>query len=232
MSQIGFIMLRHVNDAITNTYWIRCYKSIRQFYPEHPILIIDDNSRSECITDEELTNTTIINSDFPRRGELLPYYYYLRNKLFDTAVILHDSVFIQQKIDFSVDTYKMIWTFSHTWDRVEDETAMLETFKDPELLEFYSQKHLWLGCYGGMSVITHDFLKKINDKNNISDLVHYVLSRNDRMSFERVIACLLQKDHITESLFGIIHDFCPWGLTIHEADNYKHLPLLKVWTGR
>ena len=43
----GFIILRHVNSSITNTYWIRCYDSIRKYYPENTILIIDDNSDSD-----------------------------------------------------------------------------------------------------------------------------------------------------------------------------------------
>ena len=47
--------------------------------------------------------TFIIQNDFPKRGELMPYYYYLHNKLFDTAVIIHDSVFINKYIDFFLE---------------------------------------------------------------------------------------------------------------------------------
>ena len=86
MSTIGFIILRYVNSEITNKYWIMCYNSIRKYYPENKILIIDDNSNKSFITNEKLYKTLIINSEYPQRGELLPYYYYLYNKLFDTAV--------------------------------------------------------------------------------------------------------------------------------------------------
>jgi hypothetical protein len=58
-------------------------------------MIIDDNSKYSFITTKLLYNTTIIQSEYTKCGELLPYYY-LHNKLFSTstAVIIHDSVFI------------------------------------------------------------------------------------------------------------------------------------------
>jgi len=230
---LGFIILRHVNSTDTNSYWIKCYKSIRQFYPENMILIIDDNSNKDFITNEELYKTTIINSEFPKRGELLTYYYYKQNKLFDTAVILHDSVFIQQKIDFNVDKYKIIWTFTHGADQIEDETKMIKLFNDDELLKFYENKDNWKGCFGGMTIITHDFLTYIYSKYNLDILLDVMLTRYNRCSFERVIACILQKEYITKSLLGDIHNYCNWGISIHDdLDKYKDLPLLKVWTGR
>ena len=96
MTDVGFIILRYVINELTNKYWIKCVNSIRQHYPENNILIIDDNSNYDFITDEKLYKTTVINSEFHKRGELLPYYYYLHNKLFDVAVIMHDSAFINK----------------------------------------------------------------------------------------------------------------------------------------
>ena len=230
--QIGFIILRHVNNELTNKYWIKCVNSIRQYYPENKILIIDDNSNYEYITEETLYKTTIINSEYPKRGELLPYYYYLHNKQFDVAVIIHDSVVINRYIDMSVEKYKFLWEFEHYWDQIEDETKMIKIFNDLELKEFYENKHLWKGCFGGMSIITHDYLTYINNKYDISKLLDYVLNRYNRCSFERVIACLLQKEGKNETLLGNIHNYCKWGFNFNEIDNYKHLPLIKFWSGR
>jgi hypothetical protein len=232
INQIGFIILRHVNNSITNNYWILCYDSIRRLYPENKILIIDDNSNYRYITNKELYNTTIINSEFPKRGELLPYYYYLQNKLFDTAVILHDSVFITKYIDFKVDTYKFLWHFDHGYDQIEDETKMIKIFNDNELLDFYKNKILWKGCFGAMSIINHDYLQYVNNKYNISKLLPLILTRYNRCSFERVIACLLQKEQKQSSLLGDIHKYCKWGININEINRFTHLPLIKVWTGR
>ena len=164
---IGFIILRHVKDEKTNQYWIHSYDCIRKYYPENTILIIDDNSNYEFITEKELYNTTVINSEYPCRGELLPYIYYLHYPFFDIAMILHDSVFLNayinfEFIDFSVENYKILWDFDHDWDQINDEINMLTTFEDEELLNFYRNKHLWRGCFGGMTIITYDFLKELN----------------------------------------------------------------------
>ena len=232
MNQIGFIMLRHVSNEVTNEYWKKCYHCIRKYYPENLILIVDDNSKYEYITEIDLYKTTIINSEYHGRGELLPYYYYLHNKLFDAAVIIHDSVFINTYIDMSVSKYKLIWEFEHNWDQLEDETNMINLFNDKDLLSFYENKDLWKGCFGGMSIITHDYLVYVNNKYDISKLLECVLTRYNRCSFERVIACLLQKNEEKKTLLGNIHSYCNWNITFNEIGNYTHLPLIKVWTGR
>jgi hypothetical protein len=237
-AQIGFIILRHINSELTNKYWIKCVNSIRQYYPDNKILIIDDNSNYEYISEENLKcglerdKITIINSEYPKRGELLPYYYYLHNKLFDTAVIIHDSVFINEYIDMSVEKYRFIWDFDHRWDQIDDETRMINVFNDLEFTEFYKNKNLWTGCFGCMSIITHDYLTHINNKYDISKLIDCVLNRYNRCSFERVIACLLQKEGNQKTLLGNIHNYSVWGIKFNEIDNYKHLPLIKCWTGR
>lgn len=228
----GFIILRHVNNEETNKYWIHSYNCIRKFYPENKILIIDDNSTYKFITNEKLYNTVIIQSEYPKRGELLPYYYYLHNKLFDSAIIIHDTVFINKNIDISVKKYKLLWVFEHTWDQIDDETKMISIFNDLELKEFYENKNLWKGCFGCMSIITHDYLVFINNKYNISKLLDCVLNRYNRQSFERVIGCLLQKHCEKETLLGDIHKYCNWGVNFNNKHNYNHLPIIKVWAGR
>lgn len=87
IKSFGFIILRHVNNHLTNKYWIHCYDCIRKVYSSITIIIIDDNSNYEFITHKEMYNTHIIKSEYPGRGELLPYYYYLHNMLFDKAIL-------------------------------------------------------------------------------------------------------------------------------------------------
>ena len=234
MDQRGFIILRHVNNELTNKYWKHCYDCIRNYYPENLILIVDDNSNYEYITEETLYKTTIINGEYPGRGELLPYYYYLHNKLFESAVIIHDSVFINASLDMSIDKYKFLWDFQHIWDQTEDEISMLNLFNDEELLNFYKNKNLWKGCFGSMSIIRHDYLVYINNKYDISKLLECVLTRYNRCSFERVIACLLQcNEKSNESLLGDIHSYCSYNtVKFNNIDDHKHLPFIKIWTER
>jgi hypothetical protein len=240
MSQntVGFIILRHVNNKRTNQYWQKCYDCIRQFYPENTILIIDDNSNYLYISDKALYKTIIINSEYHQRGELLPYYYYLKNNLFDTAVIIHDSVFIQHHINIQVKTYKILWGFDHHWENnVNEELTMMSVLNNnQELLDFYNDKTHWKGCFGGMSIIAHNYLTRINAKHDISKLLDVVINRDKRGCFERVIYCLLQKEFQTESLFGFIDQYMVWGTTFEMYNDnkylYAHLPMIKVWTGR
>jgi hypothetical protein len=233
---VGFIILRHVRNEVTNGYWIKCYKSIRNHYPENMIMIIDDNSNYDYVTNEELYNTHIIQSEYPGRGELLPYYYFIHyeKKLFNIAVILHDSAFINEYIpDFdSVTSYKMFWEFEHEWDQIEDETRMIRIFQDDRLTKFYEDKTRWTGCFGCMAVIQYDYLKYINKTYSIDKLFDCVQTRYNRSSFERVIACLMQLHVRNEPLLGNIHSYCPWELRIDQVDDYSHLPIIKVWTGR
>lgn len=230
-STIGFIILRHVNSELTNKFWIISYERIRHFYPENHIIIIDDNSKQNFITDKNLYKTTIINSEYHKRGELLPYYYYINNKLFDVAVIIHDTVFINKYLDFDVEEYKLIWEFENIFTSdIEDERKMINIFNDTDLSKFYENKELWKGCFGGMSIIRHEFLTHINNKYDISKLLGCILNRTNRMSFERVIACILQKEGKKETLLGNIHKYCKWGTSFHEID--VNLPLIKIWLSR
>jgi len=229
---VGFIILRHVNSEETNKYWQHSYECIRKFYPENNILIVDDNSNHEYLTNIKLYKTTIVYSEYTGRGEILPYIYFLQYKISDIAVFLHDSVFINSFIDFNVENYKFLWEFEHGSDHIEDETRIINIFNNLELKEFHENKELWKGCFGGMVAITHNYLTFINNKYDISKLLDLVLTRYNRQSFERVIACLLQKNYQRQSIFGNIHTYCPWALNYNQKNNYEHLPIIKVWAGR
>ena len=80
-NSVVFIIIRHVNSEITNNYWIEAYMCIRNIYQDIKIIIIDDNSNYNYINyDFRLINTEIIQSEFTKCGELLPYYYFYKNK--------------------------------------------------------------------------------------------------------------------------------------------------------
>ena len=103
MNDFGFIITRHVNSENTNRYWNHSIKLLRIFYPTKKIVIIDDNSNTNFLkADYEYSNVEIIQSEFPGRGELLPYYYFIKNKFFENAIILHDSVFFHKRIHFEL----------------------------------------------------------------------------------------------------------------------------------
>ena len=241
VEDIGFIILRNVISSVTNEYWKECYRCIKRFYPKNRILIIDDNSNYSFVTNDPLDNTMVIQSEFPTRGEFLPYYYYLKTKFCETAVMLHDSMFIKKYIFFNVNNYKMLWDFGKE-SIVDDlsfkhQVLMLGALNSEKLNNFYNKKDLnvWRGCFGCMSVIKYDYLKRIDNEYRLASLIPYVTCRDARCAFERIIACLLQINLKEPSLFGSIHNYCRWGLSYDEYIKNKYsnrLPIIKVWTGR
>jgi hypothetical protein len=126
----------------------------------------------------------------------------------------------------------MLWNFEHNWDNPEEEKKLIKVFNAPELEEFHEKKELWKGCFGGMTVITHEHLIKVNNKYPFNKLLDVVLTRKDRCNFERVLGCMLEIDVRNKPLFGDIHNYMPWGVTFNEKDEYRNLAIIKTWVGR
>jgi hypothetical protein len=241
---LGFIILRHVNTKVSDYYWKECYTAIRNYY-DNPILIIDDSSKKEFLTETiVLKNCTVMyDTENKGSGELLPYYYFHKLKPFETAVILHDSVFIQSPIDFTLqssENAKVLWSFRHTFDDeivhiIRDICNALPNSE--ELLELYHKKHLWPGCFGAMTVLRWELVNQIVTKYNVFDrLLPVIKTRDYRSGFERVlplILCSIEQKPIGD-YFGIIHDYMRIGTSFYEYLDGKlnEYPIVKVWSGR
>jgi hypothetical protein len=250
----GFIITRHVNSVKTNNYWNHCVKLLRTFYPFRKIVIIDDNSNYDYVKSEfDYKNVEIIQSEFPKRGELLPYYYLLKRKFFDNAVIIHDSVFFHTRIDFDklkgIDVLPL-WFFYPDRENVDNTKRIIRYLKNyrkiennisPEsILNMYYHDN-WFGCYGVQSYIKLSFLEKIEYKYGITNLVNAVNCRADRCSLERIFGCLFfienKKIFKLKSLLGNIMKYQTWGYSYDEyTQDLKegNIPkvIIKVWTGR
>jgi len=248
MDNIGFIFTRYVNSKITNNYWKECYKCIRKYY-NNQIIIIDDNSDYNFINpnDEKiLENCIIIKSEFQQRGEILCYYYYYNLKPFEKAVIIHDSVFLNSKLDNdiikNITDIKFLWHFDKTatiYDVVEPINILFNNLNNnSELFIFYNNKNCWNGCFGVQSIITYDFLEKIEEKYNLFNLMKCIKNRDFRMAFERVfgvLASIEKKELIYESsLFGNI--FNHYKCFEYSYQDYVNNPIesqiIKIWSGR
>ena len=233
---VGFIILRHVNSTQTNQYWITSYECIRRFYGNSAILIIDDNSNYDYVNREfekTIVNTTIINSEYKGSGELLPYIYYLQHKHCECACIIHDSVWVNRTLELNTDTSKFLWDFEHCCDQPEDELKILRSLDNhEELLSMHKNRAKWTGCFGGMTVINHDFLKSLDNKYTFSNMIPHVTCRYNRCSFERVIAVIIQTHTPATTIFGNIHKYCLWGISYYNCKQSNHLPFIKVWSGR
>jgi hypothetical protein len=222
----GFIFTRHINSKETNEYWKECIRCIRKHYKDNIIMIIDDDSLDEYITnnDVDLTNCFIIQSEYPKRGEILAYYYFYKYKLFDKAVIIHDSIFLQQDISQEINdvsNVKFLWHFKNLYDDNPGKEIYLisqlntkdkETNYSTILMNTYADRTKWLGCFGVMSVITYDFLNILVENYNIFNLLQLIKTREDRCCIERVFAVLCYKnnnyfENSSVSIFGEIVDY-------------------------
>lgn len=255
MSNFGFIITRHVNSEETNLYWNQCVKLIRSFYPLRQIVIIDDNSNQQFVkADHAYLNLTIIQSEYPGRGELLPYVYYLQYKWFPSAIIIHDSVFIHKRIPFELFTSSVMPLWHHIYDKeninnllriassLTNNYNLIKKLNGSDITMFGFINDKFNLCFGAQSYIKLSFLELLQNKYKITNLINVIHNRTDRQALERIMGLLFCEEFPqimkVDSLFGDI-------LSKKNAFNYDYkkyytdftnktlkYPFVKVWTGR
>ena len=252
----GFIITRHVNNHISNCYWNNNVSLLNRYYPNTKIIIIDDNSNPQFIKAfKEYKNVEIIKSEFPKRGELLPFIYYLKNKWFDRAVIIHDSLFIHRYMNFNKINFPVIPLWHYPYDKenvfnvsriahvltnnsnikrkIQSNSANVLSLKSPDMFDL---------CFGCQCVITHGFLTLLEQKYKITRLISVIRNRTDRCALERIMGALFTDEcaklSACPSLFGnIMSAKKAFGYKYHDYINdLKHKRLrtnvVKVWSGR
>ena len=256
MNSFGFIITRHVNSEKSNKYWNRCVKLLRTFYPHRQIVIIDDNSNYAFVkSDADYRNLTIIQSEFHGRGELLPYYYYIKNKFFENAVIMHDSLFLHKRVPFEAFNGRSVlplWFFNPDKEDINNSIRITEglrnaqpvqeSLKLTELTVFGLNHNKWSGCFGCQAYINHGFLLQIENKYRITSMLETIKIRRDRCCLERILGCIFSKENPglvnKKGAFGNIMDvYQSYEYTFdHYMTDLKKgtLPayVIKVWTGR
>ena len=234
MADFGFIITRHVNSQQTNLLWMECVQQIKARYPSTPIVIIDDNSDYRFVKNVNVANCIVVQSEYPKRGELLPYFYLLKHRWFKKAVILHDSVFVQKPLELVENV--ALWQFNHHYEDFNEEQKMLGMLTNSEPLLEAHRTNQFNGMFGVMSVVTLDFLDKLEQRYAFTNWIHYVSSRKHRMCLERAMGVLFSVENPAPSLFGNIFEYCQWGITYTQyARNrapFQRYPLVKVWSGR
>ena len=251
----GFIITRHVNSQETNKYWNQSVKLIKTFYPRKQIIIIDDNSNQDFIvSDYEYQNVTIIQSEYPCRGELLPFIYFLRYKWFDNAIIFHDSAFIHTRIPFEAFNCPVLPLWHHPKDKenINNVVRIVGHLKNNHKLysKIYDRGNVVLGlndgkyniCFGCQCFINLKFLEILELKYKITNLVNAIHCRTDRCSLERVMGLLFNEEYKQlkniKSLFGEItrhHKSFQYHYSEYWNDfQQKKIvhPIVKIWTGR
>jgi hypothetical protein len=243
-ADIGFIVLRCVQSEQHNEAWNMCCRSITQHYPGCPIVVIDDHSDDLLVRPlHRFSNLKVIRSEFsPGGGEILPYYYYLARggNWFTHAVILHDSTVVQRRFAIPEVGFRPLWLFPgrpKPQGRRKDLIALLDNHVQVEATHHDSRQ--WVGCFGGMSVISHDYLRTKANAASLARVCDNAKTRNDRKELERIIGCVFftQSKEARRAIFGTIgrSPDC-WHLypDMYKSNpaRYAHMPLVKIWYER
>jgi hypothetical protein len=226
-------------------------------------VVIDDNSNKDFVKAEfEYKNIEYIQSEFPQRGELLPYYYFHKHHFFENAIIIHDSVFIHRRINFDVlKNFKAVplWHFSYGKDENVKRTLEIcsylknsyEVNKELQLLGNKYQllglnKSYWAGCFGVQSYINYNFLDYLQRKYNLFNMLKIIKCRADRCCLERIYGLIIGLECVElkkiKSILGCIASYSNgeygWGYSYHQYKDYINkykkspAPYVKVWSGR
>ena len=222
---------------------------IRLFYPTNLIMVVDDNSDLEYLNQDGvcLDNCMIVKGEFPGCGEMLAYYYFHKYRLFEKAIVIHDSVFIQAKLEVeSVDDVEFLWHFVAFSDDILIYDYKLYKQKlgleADEWADVWDKKQ-WLGCFGVMSIITYTFLDSLVTKYNLFSMLPKIKNREDRMAQERIFGFLGTfelglKNKKIKSTFGHIHKYIYpyYSWASYQVDkpsnNLDGRQIIKVYTGR
>jgi len=236
MSNLGFIIPTHCSKKEHILSLNTCISNIRMFYPNNKIIIVNDDSTEDIVLYNN-ENVEIIDSIVKKGGEVNPYILYLENKYFDKAVIIHDGMYIKKKLENidKIENVMFIWYFTNhrtDWCFIKEpkseynKSNNIETHDDliihcvkkyPFTEEFkeytlslYYYKLNWCGCFGIQSIITHNFLHKLESKTGIVTVFKNFNSRRLRMVGESLfsIACqFILGDEVFEKSFdGLYYD--------------------------
>ena len=174
-----------------------------------------------------------------------------KRKLFNNAVIIHDSIFIHKRFPFEKLLGKKVvslWHFNpdtedfgsrqFLTDKLKNNHEIKNQILNSSTLTFNDK---WYGCFGVQCFINLQFLEHIESKYNLFKLLIYVTNKLHRCALERIFGAIFcienQESKIKKSLFGEINKYCKWGYTyenyIFDLQNRKKIPpIVKIWTGR
>jgi len=246
----GFIIVRHMSNETHSLYWKECVKCIQRHYTNPYIVIIDDHSTyMDDAIEINMTNITIITSEFPGAGEILGYYYGWKYRWFQTFVVLHDSMFLQGPFPELKDDLLFLWHFSgenlgtpndHYCNGIFRLILLCDIEQRRKLLDLYYNKAGWFGCFGLASIITLDVIDIFFSKYGLLECIKNIKSRLNRIEMERVFALIAYQEFADKinkpSLLGDINGDYPnsFHTTWEDYNNGRRENILvnKVWSGR
>lgn len=264
---IAFYLTRSARTIEHYLIYIDCIESIKNTYPEAPIIVIRDNESLDFkaldINEKDENNIFYIDSEYKGAAESLRFYYYWKVNTFrdlyphipatDYAICMHESMFIHSRINLNHINkygYEDLFTALSSWNIPKDELAMIKLIpKNNDILnKVYCDNSKWHTNFGVCSVVTYDFICKVNDLFNVftGEFLSAIKTHDQRVALERIwglmFACV---NYNPNTVYGDINIYHGWMVQRFKLDKdfyykfycdhkeyYNNFPIIKCWVGR
>ena len=165
-------------------------------------------------------NLLVIQSEYPGRGELLPFIYYAQHghKWFKNAVIIHDSTFFHTRIPFEKCNHPVMPLWHHLYDgensynllritqqltnnykvfeyinaHINTNNSMIDKLK----VNANANNKNTVLCFGCQCYINLSLLQHIYHKYTLFNLINVIRTRIDRCSLERILGILFSIEYL------------------------------------
>jgi len=248
----GFIITSYVENSDHLNCLDECIQSILKFYDQKQIIVIVSYGSSFDLIKqlEDKYNNIIFEKNGPISVPAisLSFYYIAKNNYFKKTVVIHDSMKLRKPINVDdVDTIQFLWHFTnhrihwHTIQEPRTEYNILNNINTHDDLilhmankyidipefksffnNFYWRKDLWVGCFGLTYILDSDYLKQLQEKTHIIELLQNFKDNRERRAAESVlsIACAYTCDNlICDSFDGLYYD----GMNYSNNGQSEHL---------
>ena len=237
-----FVILRSVQTEENG--WYKCYQSIREYYPQHFIVIIDNLSNQRFLKSHDELNDDLLQIIFfaeNASGELLPFWYFWKEKWSEYMIFLHDSMYLNSPIDLKEKDI-MFWHFDARHGKTPLETeihSMLRQLKNHTILLNTFESYEWTGCFGSCCILSWNTVHTFATKYSLFTLLPTMVSRSKRKCLERIIGILffVEVNDEDKSYFGSVSK-CPYFGYIKPNEEHKIVkwnklyPITKCFQGR
>jgi hypothetical protein len=232
---LGFVISRHITLSTHADLCFRAYRSVREFYPDSLVMIVDDRS---TLSDPHAydARTNVIQSAFAGSGEFGLYHYFHQLRPFDRAVFLHDSMVLKKPLELPDVPVIYLWHFAHhdsLWQHVSDVESLLSELERRDEIEQKYRSGAWTSMFGCCCSVTWDCLDRVTRRYQLFRLLKRVDSRMMRCAMERVLGVVFcseldqTKPSLNGNIFGLPGAFERDRLLEHYEGSMD-----KTWHGR
>ena len=219
MPSFGFLVASHLTCEEHKNCLVECIESILKFYKQYQIVVIFSGETHTYLKEQIFKLYTEIKYETATGAASSSSLYFLKkNRYFDIAVTLQDSMTILKEFDVSaIDTVKYLWhSTNHRihWSSIkEPETEFniknnIKTHDDLILyfvknvikddyfrqycLNTYMHKDMWVVCFGPCVIIRTSFLDILDSKTGLIDLMFALQNHRERRAGESLLALACQ----------------------------------------